>query len=302
MLSFAYRRRSKERLQCPRELHGTLWMSLTPTWKITQLRRKYVFQVISVGLVLIFLQVKLDDALEEIVAKLASKYPLGLCDCHPDLPCFHHHASNLHFNLDCPQLLVWAQAIKSGSTSYKKVPMLSPMFKALLALKHASKSATKTNTTTTTNVLPAMQPSTSTQGQMPIMPFANFPQYPQAMFPPMYPQIPQSPFMGYPPNMPYPGIPFFAASLSMVPMPTKALYSLPSSPPTANCSIAEFCELYNLGEQVEVGLEKLGFRFGDDLSTVTAEEYAEAGFKPLEWRRVLKAYRKLKHDTRYTTI
>ncbi len=81
-------------------------MSLTPTWKITQLRRKYVFQVISVGLVLIFLQVKLDDALEEIVAKLASKYPPGLCDRHPDLPCFHHRASDLHFNLDRPRLLV----------------------------------------------------------------------------------------------------------------------------------------------------------------------------------------------------
>ncbi len=180
--------------------------------------------------------------------------------------------------------------------------MLSPMFKASLALKHASKSVTKTDTAAAINVLPAMQPSTSTQGQMPIMPFVNFLQYPQVMFPPMYPQIPQSPFMGYPPNMPYPGNPFFAAGLSMVLTPTKASYSPPSSPPTANCSIAEFCELYNLGEQVEVGLEKLGFRFRDDLSTVTAEEYVEAGFKPLEWRRVLKAYRKLKHDTRYTTI
>ncbi len=153
--------------------------------------------------------------------------------------------------------------------------MLSPMFKASLALKHTSKSVTKTDTAATTNVLPAMQPSMSTQGQMPIMPFTNFPQYPQAMFPPMYLQIPQSPFMGYPSNMPYPGNPFFAAGPSMVPMLTKALYSPPSSPPTANCSIAEFCESYNLGEQAKVGLEKLGFHFGDDLSTVMVEEYAE---------------------------
>ncbi len=108
--------------------------------------------------------------------------------------------------------------------------------------------------------------------------------------------------MGYPPNTPYPGNPFFAAGLSMVLMPTKALYLPPLSPLTANCLIAEFCESYNLGEQVEVGLEKLGFHFEDDLSIVTVEEYAEAGFKPLEWRRVLKAYRKLKHDTCYTTI
>jgi hypothetical protein len=72
----------------------------------------------------------------------------------------------------------------------------------------------------------------------------------------------------------------------------------PSSPPTADCTIAEFCETYNLGEQAGAGLENLGFRFGDDLTTVTSEEYTGAGFKPLEWRRVLKAYRRLKHDNR----
>jgi hypothetical protein len=54
-----------------------------------------------------------------------------------------------------------------------------------------------------------------------------------------------------------------------------------------------------LGNQTVVGLENLGFRFGDDLSTVTAEEYTAAGFKPLEWRRVTNAYRQLKRDTRY---
>jgi hypothetical protein len=52
-----------------------------------------------------------------------------------------------------------------------------------------------------------------------------------------------------------------------------------------------------LGRWAEVGLEKLGFCFGDDLNTVTAEEYAEAGFKQLEWRRVLNTYRKLKQNT-----
>jgi hypothetical protein len=82
----------------------------------------------------------------------------------------------------------------------------------------------------------------------------------------------------------------------MVSMPTKA--SPPSSPPTANCTIAEFCKTYDLGVEAETGLEMLGFRFGDDLGTVTQSEYAEAGFKPLEWRRVLKAYRKVKHENR----
>ena len=44
--------------------------------------------------------------------------------------------------------------------------------------------------------------------------------------------------------------------------------------------LQSFTGLYDLGEQAEVGLEGLGFRFGDDLSTVTADEYAIAGFKP----------------------
>jgi hypothetical protein len=99
--------------------------------------------------------------------------------------------------------------------------------------------------------------------------------------------------------MPYSGNPFVPALPGMVSMLTKAPRSPPFLPPTANCTVAEFCELYYLGEQAEVGLEKLGFCFGDDLSTVTVEEYAIAGFKPLEWRRVLKVYRKLKHDNHY---
>jgi hypothetical protein len=45
------------------------------------------------------------------------------------------------------------------------------------------------------------------------------------------------------------------------------------------------------------GIREVGLLFGDDLNTVTAEEYAEAGFKQLEWRRVLNTYRKLKQNT-----
>ncbi len=198
--------------------------------------------------------------------KLTNKYSLGLCSRHPKLPCFHHPASDMHFNLDRPRLLVWAQAIKSGSVTYEKAPILSPMFKASLALKHASKNATDPDTPSAaaTNLLPVTQPSTSTQGQMPF-PFANFPQYSQAQmqFPLTYAQMPLSLFMGYGSSMSYPGNPFFATDLGMVSMPTKALHpsrSLPSSPLTADCTIVEFCEAYDLGEQVEAGLEKLGFR------------------------------------------
>ena len=66
-------------------------------------------------------------------------------------PLFSSSPVELHFNLDHSQLLVWAQAIKSGTSgvTYEKVPILSPMFKVLLALKHASKDATNTDTAPT---------------------------------------------------------------------------------------------------------------------------------------------------------
>jgi len=96
--------------------------------------------------------------------------------------------------------------------------------------------------------------------------------------------------------MPYPmGNPLIAQVPGMVPMPT---VSPPSSPPTSGPTIAEFCRRYKLGDSVSAGLDKLGFCFGDDLNSVTQQEYLDAGFKTLEWRRLLKAYRRLKHDDR----
>ena len=107
--------------------------------------------------------------------------------------------------------------------------------------------------------------------------------------------------MNYRSGMPYAGgNPFFDASAAGT---SSSMASLrPSSPssPTPSCTIVEFCDAYNLGEHAEMGLEKLGFRFGDDLNALKAEEYKEAGFKPLEWKQVLKAYRRLKQDTHLT--
>ena len=88
---FACRHQSKKRWWSP---HGMLWMSLTLIWKITRQQKRYIFHIISVGLILNFLKVKLDDPIEKIVTKLSNKYPPGLCELHSDLPCFHHHLLN----------------------------------------------------------------------------------------------------------------------------------------------------------------------------------------------------------------
>ncbi len=229
------------------------------------------------------------------------KYPPGLCPLHRDLPCFHYRAADLHFNLNRPRLLVWAHAIKSGMATYEKIPILSLMFKAGQALKRMSKSSTDSPIPPTPP--PTMEPSmpVPTQVQMPVMPFPTLFQYPQMPFPQVSPQMPL--FMDYGGmGMPYSGNPFTAGA-GMEAMPIRAphhqSHSPPSSPPTTDCSITDFCKLYNLGPQAESGLDHLGFKFGDDLRTVTESQYTKAGFKPLEWRRVLKAYRQLKVDNHH---
>ena len=73
----------------------------------------------------------------------------------------------------------------------------------------------------------------------------------------------------------------------------------PSLPPTASCSVTDFCKKYDLGWDTEIGLKNLGFCFGDDLCTVMAIEYMKARFKPLEWQWVLRAYKQLKQDNHH---
>src|SRR5258708_19655413 len=154
---------------------------------------------------------KLDNTLKEIIAKLMDKYSPGLCSLHSDLPYFHPHVSNLHFNLDCPGLLVWAQAIKSETAIYEKVPIISPVFKLSHALKHASK------TSVTSMDLPTVSMLLTTPPTGPSIPLPTQMQMPPMLFPSffLYPQMPM--FMGYRGlAMPYSDTPF---TPSAIPLP-----------------------------------------------------------------------------------
>jgi hypothetical protein len=71
-----------------------------------------------------------------------------------------------------------------------------------------------------------------------------------------------------------------------------------SSPVNIPGDIHTFCETYGIGEADEHALERLGFVMGDNLDEVTEQEYKEAGFKPLAWKRVLKAYKKYKRASK----
>jgi hypothetical protein len=58
-------------------------------------------------------RIKFDDELEEIVAQITKKYPVGHCNVHPEISCFYHRPAELHFELNRPRCLVWAAAIVS---------------------------------------------------------------------------------------------------------------------------------------------------------------------------------------------
>ena len=69
-----------------------------------------------------------------------------------------------------------------------------------------------------------------------------------------------------------------------------------SSPPLMGLLFDEFCIEYKLNTVSKQGLLALGFEMGDDLSVVTETEYKAAGFQPLSWDQVRRAYRKYKQD------
>ena len=66
----------------------------------------------------------------------------------------------------------------------------------------------------------------------------------------------------------------------------------------ADRSVHDFCVGYGIGTGLEGCLDKLGFQIRDNLIEVTENQWKEAGFKPLEWQHVLKAYKKYKVDKR----
>jgi hypothetical protein len=160
------------------------------------------------------------------------------------------------------------------------------MFKAALALKRPSKKAAEA-----TQAAPATRAAVAEAEGPPAQvpaPYAQFPQIPFGMPPVMGYGMPfGNPFMQWPavPSMP-----------PMTPCARRVSDDPPSSPVAPPCSVTDFCNQYELGAEAETGLEQLGFVMGDDLKSVTDAQYTQAGFKPLAWQRVLKAYKRYKRD------
>jgi hypothetical protein len=145
------------------------------------------------------------------------------------------------------------------------IPLTSNLFQASQALK-------KVNGTPT-----AQPPPSSTHG----MPAVTHPQ--------------PYPMYGYPP-------PFFPQMGPLMPWPNQHQIggqNMPSSPPPEDTgSLEDFYDQFRVAEDVREGLERLGFQIGDDLSKVSSEEVKDVGIKLLDWQRLLKHYRKYKHQNK----
>ena len=112
-------------------------------------------------------------------------------------------------------------------------------------------------------------------------PLTGFPpfSYPPTVFPPYAP----NPYLAYPhmPGFPPP-----------YPQPTDN-WSLP--PPPDGASVTDFCQEYNLGDEVLSGLNALQFQMGDDHREISPEQLDKVKFARHHWKRFCRAYSKYKH-------
>ena len=117
--------------------------------------------------------------------------------------------------------------------------------------------------------------------------------YSQGALPPGYP-APSFPLSSLPPALA--SAPAPAPVLAQAPVEVQDQCTCPSPPPRSKISIADFCARYDLEEGDEAGLDRLGFRVGDDLCTLTKDDWLGMGIKPLVMRRIFEAIRTYKQD------
>ncbi|KAJ3741662.1 hypothetical protein EV360DRAFT_90329 [Lentinula raphanica] len=238
---------------------------------------------------------KIDERVEEKAEELLELYGPGKCDLHPTLPCFHFRPTDLHFELSRARRLVWAQAILCGTVDKTQIPLTSKLFKKDQALKA---SGSRNDTVPATGIPPTSGPAVQAPFPMtPVHPVGYpgatmYPQYPMLMLHSPYP-MPAYPFG---PMVP-PG-PWSFANVSSLASPTSPHQrSSPPLPPDGY-TLADFCADYELDEDIEAGLIKLGFKPGARLTDITSDDFLQAGIKPVQCSQVMRAYNKYKTSRR----
>ncbi|KAJ6614198.1 hypothetical protein B0H10DRAFT_2221508 [Mycena sp. CBHHK59/15] len=258
-------------------------------------------------------KVSFDEGLEEEMDKISNMYPPGTCSLHPDIECFHHRTTDLHFALDRPKKIVWAAAMKKGTSTIISPPLASNHFKVKAAIKKTA--VPNVALPTAANLLPPLTPVAP--AAQPINPYSN--PYP-------YPPIPFPPPMGYPPYPSYHPPGFYGHTSHMLPWqetprahrrgqswdgssPPEQYTSKcrrqdrrpdpPSSPALSGGSVDEFlAQDLDLPEGTGRFLLELGFKIGDDLSVVTEAQWKAGGLTLFGWNRVIRAYNKYKNCLR----
>ena len=149
---------------------------------------------------------------------------------------FVRRVSDLHLTSIARDCLCGHRPWSKDAPRTKKVPILSHNIRGIVGPRNSHRKmpkATDSDITAATNTPPVTQLSTFARGQMPTMPFANFPQYPQVRATPnvsadAWPRCLS--FMGYAPRH---AISWQCASL----LPVRAWFPntmKPRSPPYRN--------------------------------------------------------------------
>ncbi|KZS87012.1 hypothetical protein SISNIDRAFT_471293 [Sistotremastrum niveocremeum HHB9708] len=211
-------------------------------------------------------KVRLEEERSTISLQLAELYPVGHCKQHPEISCYEHPDSGLHFDLggNTARRKYWANAIIANKATLQLSPT-SSFFAADQAIKpKRGQAATMTPTAPSHTVPPPAPPA---PGQYP-----PYPPYPYAFYPP--------------PNYPN------------YPMPDSANADVRSSSPGPTLdSLEEWAAAVGLDDGQVEKLRDLGYEPGErqSLSQVPPEEWKAVGFKYFEWNKVLKlvkAYKK----------
>ena len=243
------------------------------------------------------------------------------------MQCYLVAILGLHFKLTRPAKLSWAAKLSlpedKRTTTLDAPPIGSNFFREKDAfardsqLKKQEVAPPQTPapaTTTVTATLPV------TSADSPTLPFANatarawlgpgshlaqaYPSYPYLYGPPP-PYFPPPMYPSYFPPAPYsdrilsPRHPELRSPGHYGSSQTAMDSDIRSSSPIPfdeDVSIEDWCKTYHLNEHIHSCLIELGFVVGDSLKALEREDITQAGFKPLEWQRVLQADRRWRRD------
>ncbi|KAG6834965.1 hypothetical protein H0H93_006043, partial [Arthromyces matolae] len=222
--------------------------------------------------------------LTPVVEKLQGLYPVGDCDLHPTIRCFHYHKQHWHFELDSNRLNVWAAAIIKGETDYARAPLTSKFFSPKMRIKNEAPE--QSEVVSTPRSIPAQAPTPWAMGAMNNYPFPFVPMPYSPMAPSNFFSFPTLPIANYATPTPSTPGPMWG------PNNVNRLMTTPSTPnaSTAHSNImVEWGKKHGLGQEELDGLTKLGYRIGDDLTSLETSMWQEVGLGPLHRQRILRA-------------